>query len=112
LEKKRHTTCHSLRQSFLHFNPSKKSKTAMAYRSIRVSSLRRQAMPLPIRTVCAWCAAQNRPAAVLVDVPLDARGVSHGICPSCRTVLKADSLAALHGPLASFGKHGRVKELR
>jgi hypothetical protein len=38
----------------------------------------------PIRTVCAWCSIHDRPAAVLVDVPLDDRGLSHGICPSCR----------------------------
>jgi hypothetical protein len=30
-----------------------------------------------IRTVCAWCLA------VIVDVPEDGHGVSHGICPKC-----------------------------
>ena len=89
--------------------PSMKSTTT-ARRSIRIESIRRQA--IPIRTVCAWCAAQNRPAAVLVDVPLDARGVSHGICPSCRSMLCADSLTTLSRPLAGFGQHGRVDELR
>jgi hypothetical protein len=67
---------------------------------------------IPIRTVCAWCSAQNRPAAVLVDVPLDARGVSHGICPSCRSMLKSDSLPALSHSLPGFGQHARVDELR
>ena len=45
----------------------------------------------PIRTVCAWCAGHDKPAAVLVDVPIDDRGLSHGICPSCRAQLRADS---------------------
>jgi hypothetical protein len=72
--------------------------------------LRRQA--IPIRTVCAWCATQNRPAAVLVDVPLDARGMSHGICPSCRSSLKADSLPALRHPRPRIGQHGRLDQLR
>jgi hypothetical protein len=112
LQKKRHTTCHAFGRQFLHVTQSTKSKSAMAHRSMPVSSLRRQAMPPPIRTVCAWCAAQNRPAAVLVDVPLDARGISHGICRSCRTVLKSDSLTTVHGPRSSFGKHGRVTRLR
>jgi hypothetical protein len=71
---------------------------------------RRQARP--IRTVCAWCATLDRPAAVLVDVPLDARGMSHGICPSCRSSFKAESLPALSRPLPSFGDHGRVDQLR
>jgi hypothetical protein len=31
----------------------------------------------PIRTVCSWCST------VILDRPEDARGVSHGICPSC-----------------------------
>jgi hypothetical protein len=44
----------------------------------------------PIRTVCAWCAGHNRPTAVLVDVPIDDRGLSHGICKSCRTKLRSD----------------------
>jgi hypothetical protein len=43
----------------------------------------------PIRTVCAWCAGQNRPTAVLVDVPIDDRGLSHGICPSCMSRLRS-----------------------
>jgi len=42
----------------------------------------------PIRTVCAWCARYNRPTAVLVDVPIDDRGLSHGICSACRTGLR------------------------
>lgn len=33
--------------------------------------------PRRIRTLCAWCGA------VLVDVPMDARGISHGICEVC-----------------------------
>jgi hypothetical protein len=47
----------------------------------------------PIRTLCAWCAGHDRPAAVLVDVPIDDRGVSHGICAACRTTLRSDSWA-------------------
>ena len=31
----------------------------------------------PMRTVCSWCEG------VLVDVPEDERGVSHGICDAC-----------------------------
>ena len=89
LERNRHTTCLCMHCPWNY--PSMKSTTT-AHRSLRIESIRRQASP--IRTVCAWCAAQNRPAAVLVDVPLDARGVSHGICPSCRSMLKADSFAA------------------
>jgi hypothetical protein len=34
----------------------------------------------PIRTVCAWCKDKET---VLVDVPLDVRGLSHGICKPC-----------------------------
>ena len=34
----------------------------------------------PIRTVCAWCEDKET---VLVDVPLDVRGLSHGICKPC-----------------------------
>jgi hypothetical protein len=49
---------------------------------------------------------------VLVDVPLDARGMSHGICPSCRSSLKSDSFTTLSRPLPSVGQHGRVDELR
>lgn len=48
----------------------------------------------PIRTVCAWCAAQNRPTAVLVDVPIDDRGLSHGICPSCMSGLRSRRASA------------------
>ena len=40
----------------------------------------------PIRTVCAWCAGHDRPTAVLVDVPIDDRGLSHGICSPCRSI--------------------------
>jgi hypothetical protein len=47
----------------------------------------------PMRTVCAWCAGHDRPAAVLVDVPIDDRGLSHGICLPCRTKLRSDSWA-------------------
>ena len=46
-----------------------------------------RAVMRPIRTVCAWCAGHNKPTAVLVDVPIDDRGLSHGICKSCRTKL-------------------------
>ena len=49
----------------------------------------RRAAPRPIRTICAWCASHDKPAAVLVDVPLDDRGLSHGICPSCCSSLRA-----------------------
>src|SRR5262245_42330320 len=48
----------------------------------------------PIRTVCAWCVGQNRPTAVLVDVPIDDRGLSHGICPSCMTRLRSRRASA------------------
>ena len=48
----------------------------------------------PIRTVCAWCAGQNRPTAVLVDVPIDDRGLSHGICPSCMSRLRSRRASA------------------
>ena len=83
----------------------------MAHRSfVRGASFHRQAVP--IRTVCAWCAVQNRPAAVLVDVPLDARGMSHGICPSCRSSLKSDSRPTLGRALPRFAQHHRVDELR
>jgi len=34
----------------------------------------------PIRTVCAWCKDKET---VLVDAPLDERGLSHGICKPC-----------------------------
>ena len=47
----------------------------------------------PMRTVCAWCVEHDRPAAVLVDVPIDDRGLSHGICPSCLALLRSDSWA-------------------
>ncbi|MGE0594566.1 MAG: hypothetical protein AB7G23_02875 [Vicinamibacterales bacterium] len=45
--------------------------------------------PRPIRTLCAWCPGFGREAAVLVDVPLDDRGISHGICPACATAMHA-----------------------
>lgn len=48
----------------------------------------------PIRTVCAWCAGQDRPTAVLVDVPIDDRGLSHGICPSCMSKLRSRRASA------------------
>src|SRR4026207_20705 len=38
----------------------------------------------PMRTVCAWCVEHDRPAAVLVDVPIDDRGLSHGGCAPLR----------------------------
>jgi hypothetical protein len=31
----------------------------------------------PVRVICAWCKD------VMVDVPEDERGVSHGICAAC-----------------------------
>ena len=37
-------------------------------------------MDARIRTVCAWCKDEKT---VLVDVPLDGRGLSHGICKPC-----------------------------
>jgi hypothetical protein len=89
---------------------TKTRESTMAQSLLRRTVLRRQA--ISIRTVCAWCATQNRPAAVLVDVPLDARGMSHGICPSCRSSLRADSLPTLGRALPRFGQHGRVDELR
>ena len=45
----------------------------------------------PIRTVCGWCANYDQPEAVLVDVPIDDRGLSHGICSACRTLLRSDA---------------------
>ena len=87
-----------------------KSKSTMArFTSVRRISLRKA---IPIRTICAWCAFQDRPAAVLVDVPLDSRGMSHGICPSCRSNMKSDSLTALSQARPRVGQHGRVDELR
>jgi hypothetical protein len=77
--------------------------------SLRRTIPRRQARP--IRTVCAWCATLDRPAAVLVDVPLDARGMSHGICPSCQSGFKAESMPVMSRTLPSFD-HGRVDQLR
>jgi hypothetical protein len=74
------------------------------------AALRRQA--IPIRTVCAWCATRNRPAAVLVDVPLDSRGMSHGICPSCRSSLKADSLPPRNRTLPGFGQQAPAGQWR
>lgn len=53
--------------------------------------LAQRASMRPIRTVCAWCAGYNKPTAVLVDVPIDHRGLSHGICQPCRATLRADS---------------------
>ena len=53
----------------------------------------------PMRTVCAWCVNHDRPAAVLVDVPIDDRGISHGICAPCRATLfpsRSRSLAGRH----------------
>jgi hypothetical protein len=82
----------------------------MAHRTFVRGAFRRQAVP--IRTVCAWCAVQNRPAAVLVDVPLDARGVSHGICPSCRSSLTSNSRPTLSLALPRVGQHRRLDELR
>lgn len=38
--------------------------------------------PLRIRTVCAWCPKEA--PTVIVDHPLDDRGVSHGMCGRCR----------------------------
>lgn len=35
-----------------------------------------------IRTVCAWCPPDKK--AVIVDIPEDGRGVSHGMCFACR----------------------------
>ena len=48
----------------------------------------------PIRTVCAWC---DGPTAVLVDVPIDDRGLSHGVCQSCRSKLRSDSWTRVRG---------------
>ena len=40
----------------------------------------------PIRTVCGWCPMYGNPTEkVLVDVPEDERGLSHGICKECET---------------------------
>jgi hypothetical protein len=57
----------------------------------------------PIRTVCAWCAGYNKPTAVLVDVPIDHRGLSHGICQSCRATLRADAWVARASSDAAAG---------
>jgi hypothetical protein len=38
-----------------------------------------------VRTVCGWCPRDRQ--TVIVDVPADERGVSHGICPSCKAKL-------------------------
>jgi len=46
----------------------------------------------PMRTVCAWCVNHDRPAAVLVDVPIDERGLSHGICPACRASFRSSRI--------------------
>jgi hypothetical protein len=51
----------------------------------------------PIRTVCAWCASKGGPTAVLVDVPIDDRGLSHGICLSCRSKQRSDSWLRVRG---------------
>ena len=65
---------------------------------------RRRITERPIRTVCAWCAGHDRPAAVLVDVPIDDRGLSHGICSPCRSSLLSNRVAfavARSGPAVS-----------
>jgi hypothetical protein len=62
-----------------------------------------RAVMRPIRTVCAWCVGHNRPTAVLVDVPIDDRGLSHGICKSCRRKLRSD-WARIGGAAASSTK--------
>jgi hypothetical protein len=54
-----------------------------------------------MRTVCAWCVDHDRPAAVLVDVPVDDRGLSHGICQSCLALLRSDSWAVRESSDAS-----------
>jgi hypothetical protein len=63
----------------------------MATKTIIVVTERRRMIERPIRTVCAWCAGHDRPATVLVDVPIDGRGLSHGICPPCRSTLLSGS---------------------
>lgn len=35
-----------------------------------------------IRTLCAWCPPDKK--TVIVDIPEDGRGVSHGMCFACR----------------------------
>ena len=42
------------------------------------------AEPKPIRTVCGWCKMFGREPVVMVDVPLDHRGLSHGCCERCQ----------------------------
>ncbi|MPZ20117.1 MAG: hypothetical protein GEV06_19700 [Luteitalea sp.] len=54
----------------------------------------------PIRTLCAWCVANGRPQQVLVDRPLDARGLSHGICDDCRREWERPMRAAKRGKAA------------
>jgi len=61
---------------------------------------RRAAAVRPIRTVCAWCVGHDRPAAVLVDVPIDDRGLSHGICRACRSSFRSKRVAFATGKSA------------
>jgi hypothetical protein len=52
-----------------------------------------------MRTLCAWCRR------VLVDVPEDARGVSHGICSGCVVVFAASSVpVATASPVEQVGE--------
>ena len=44
-------------------------------------------MDTPIRTVCCYCVGYGKAIAVIVDVPLDARGLSHGLCSACSALM-------------------------
>jgi hypothetical protein len=70
---------------------------------------RRVAFLNPIRTVCAWCAGQNRPAAVLVDVPIDDRGLSHGICAACLSRLRSTRRRSSAGPRPDLVQRSHVE---
>jgi hypothetical protein len=82
-----------------------KSKNMIAHReSLHSQYMRRGGAPIrrrmttraarPIRTICSWCEVQGKPAAVLVDVPVDDRGLSHGLCASCQSHLRSDCVGA------------------
>jgi hypothetical protein len=84
---------------------SMKSKSTIAHRESRHSQYIRGGAPpvrgrmsarsaRPIRTICSWCEVQGKPAAVLVDVPIDDRGISHGLCASCQSHLRSDWVGA------------------
>ena len=70
---------------------------------------------LVLRDAAAWALTAMvviGTLAVLVDVPLDGRGMSHGICPSCRSSLTSNSRPTLSLALPRVGQHRRLDELR